>query len=41
MTRAAEKLLEEFDALSDDERAEVAAEVLRRLAFHLTTRSNQ
>lgn len=33
MTRAAKKLLEEFDSLSDADRAEVAAEVLRRLAF--------
>jgi len=33
MTRAAKKLLEEFDSLSDADRAEVAAEVLRRLAL--------
>jgi hypothetical protein len=33
MTRAAKKLLEEFDSLSDADRAEVAAEILRRLAF--------
>jgi hypothetical protein len=32
MTRAAKKLLEEFDSLSDADRAEVTAAVLRRLA---------
>jgi hypothetical protein len=34
MTRAAQKLLDDFGSLSDEERAEVTAEVVRRLAFH-------
>ena len=33
MTQAAKKLLEEFDALQDRDRAEVWAELLRRLAL--------
>lgn len=33
MTHAAKKLLEEFDALQDRDRAEVLAELLRRLAL--------
>ena len=33
MTQAAQKLLEEFDALQDRERAEVLAELLRRVAL--------
>jgi hypothetical protein len=33
MTQAARKLLEEFDALQDSDRAEVLAEVLRRVAL--------
>jgi hypothetical protein len=33
MTRASRKLLEEFDALQDAERAEVLAELLRRVAL--------
>jgi hypothetical protein len=33
MTQAAKKLLEEFDALQDAERAEVLAELLRRVAL--------
>ena len=33
MTQAAKKLLEEFDALQERERAEVLAELLRRVAL--------
>jgi len=33
MTQAAKKLLEEFDALRDADRAEVLNELLRRLAL--------
>ena len=33
MTQAAKKLLEEFDALQDADRAEVLAELLRRVAL--------
>ena len=33
MTQAAKKLLEEFDALQDLDRAEVLAELLRRVAL--------
>jgi hypothetical protein len=33
MTQAAKKLLEEFDALQDSDRAEVLAELLRRVAL--------
>jgi hypothetical protein len=33
MTQAAKKLLEEFDALQEDDRAEVLAELLRRVAL--------
>jgi hypothetical protein len=33
MTQAAEKLLEDFDALPDREQAEVLAELLRRIAL--------
>jgi hypothetical protein len=33
MTQAARKLLEEFDALEDADRAEVLAELLRRVAL--------
>jgi hypothetical protein len=33
MTQAAKKLLEEFEALQDSERAEVLAELLRRVAL--------
>jgi hypothetical protein len=33
MTQASKKLLEEFDALQDAERAEVLAELLRRVAL--------
>ena len=33
MTQAAKKLLEEFDALQDPDRAEVLAELLRRVAL--------
>lgn len=33
MTQAAKKLLDEFDALPDRERAEVLAELLRRVAL--------
>lgn len=33
MTQAARKLLEEFDALQDADRAEVLAELLRRVAL--------
>jgi hypothetical protein len=33
MTHAAKKLLEEFDALQDADRAEVLAELLRRVAL--------
>ena len=33
MTQAAKKLLEEFDALQEGDRAEVLAELLRRLAL--------
>jgi hypothetical protein len=33
MTQAAKKLLEEFDALQDRDRAEVLAELLRRLSL--------
>ena len=33
MTQAAKKLLEEFEALQDAERAEVLAELLRRVAM--------
>jgi hypothetical protein len=33
MSQAAEKLLNEFDALPDSERSEVVAELVRRVAF--------
>jgi len=33
MTQAAKKLLEEFDALQERDRAEVLAELLRRIAL--------
>ena len=33
MTQAAKRLLEEFEALQDSERAEVLAELLRRIAL--------
>jgi hypothetical protein len=33
MTQAAKKLLEEFDALQEGDRAEVLAELLRRVAL--------
>jgi hypothetical protein len=33
MTQAAKKLLEEFEALQDGDRAEVLAELLRRIAL--------
>jgi hypothetical protein len=33
MTEAAKKLLEKFDALHEEERAEVLAELLRRVAL--------
>ena len=33
MTHAAKKLLEEFEALPDDVRSEVVAELVRRVAF--------
>ncbi len=33
MTQATKKLLDEFDALPDEERAELVAELLRRAAF--------
>lgn len=33
MTQAAKKLLEEFDALQEADRAEVLAELLRRVAL--------
>ena len=33
MTQAAKKLLEEFDALQDRDRAEVLTELLRRVAL--------
>lgn len=33
MTQAAKKLLEEFDALQDADRAEVLAELMRRIAL--------
>ena len=33
MTQAAKKLLEEFEALQDADRAEVLAELLRRVAL--------
>jgi hypothetical protein len=33
MTKAAKKLLEEFDALQQGDRAEVLAELLRRVAL--------
>ena len=33
MTQAGKKLLEEFDALQEDDRAEVLAELLRRVAL--------
>ena len=33
MTQAAKKLLEEFEALQDTDRAEVLSELLRRLAL--------
>ena len=33
MTRATQKLLDEFDTLPDEDRAEVVAELLRRTAF--------
>lgn len=33
MTQSAKKLLEEFDALQDGDRAEVLAELLRRVAL--------
>ena len=35
MTQAAKKLLEEFDALQDADRAEVLAELLRHVALAL------
>lgn len=33
MTHAAKKLLDDFDALQDQDRAEVLTELLRRVAF--------
>ena len=33
MTQAGKKLLDEFDALPDQDRAELVAELLRRTAF--------
>jgi hypothetical protein len=33
MTRATQKLLDEFEALPNDDRAELVAELLRRTAF--------
>ena len=33
MSQAAQKLLDEFDALPDPERSEVVAELVRRIAF--------
>jgi hypothetical protein len=33
MTQASKKLLDEFDALPDQDRAELVAELLRRTAF--------
>jgi len=33
MSQAAQKLLDEFDALPDPERLEVVAELVRRIAF--------
>jgi hypothetical protein len=33
MTQAAKKLLDEFDALQEQDRAEVLAELLRRIAL--------
>ena len=33
MTQAARKLLDEFEALPDEDRAELVAELLRRTAF--------
>ena len=33
MTQAAKKVIEEFDALQDADRAEVLAELLRRIAL--------
>jgi len=33
MTQAVKKVLEQFDALADEDRAEVVAELLRRSAF--------
>ena len=33
MTQATQKLLEEFDALADNDRAELVAELLRRVEF--------
>jgi hypothetical protein len=33
MTQAAKKLLEEFDGLEDQDRAEVLAELMRRIAL--------
>jgi hypothetical protein len=33
MTQASKKLLDEFDALPDQDRAELVAELLRRAAF--------
>jgi len=33
MTQATQKLLDEFDALSDEDRAELVAELLRRMAL--------
>ena len=34
MTQAAKKLLEDFDALSAQDRAEILAEFMRRIALH-------
>ena len=33
MTQASQKLLDEFDALPDEDRAELVAELLRRTAY--------
>ncbi len=33
MTRAAKKLIDEFEALADEDRTEVLAELLRRVAL--------
>lgn len=35
MTQATQKLLDEFETLPDDDRAELVAELLRRTAFAL------